>query len=863
MTDSHTPMMQQYLGIKKDYPDTLVLYRMGDFYELFYDDAHKAGQLLGISVTTRGKSKDEPIPMAGVPVHALDNYVAKLIRLGQSAVICEQIGDPATSKGPVERAVTRIITPGTITDDALLDEQRDNILLCLYPEGEQYVLAWADLARGHVQTSALTSAENARADIERLRPSEMLIPESSKWTNHPDHARPRRMPNWYFDRDSAARLLREHYGVETLTGFGLEDDDAALAPLGCLLQYLYDTHKNALPPLLPPRRTQSGASLYLDAATRRNLELEYTLSGDTKRSLMGVMNHCASAAGSRLLKRWLAEPLTDHEEVARRHDAVDAFLKNPQSDPAPHLRHTADIERIATRIALGSARPREIAALRDTLALLPELAQTLAPVARASERLAAHQPHLAAHDDTFSLLNQSLADLPPLTPKDGGIFRKGYHAELDELIDLSENSENILVHLEAAEREKSGIANLKMGYNRVHGYYIEIPRSQAESAPLHWTRRQTLKGYERYITEELKTLEDRVLSARDARLTLEKNLFESLLAELDQKRDALYALAVALAESDVLANFARLAAMRQYSRPRLVNKNSLTLKAARHPVVELHRDAPFTANDLQLDSKRRLLLITGPNMGGKSTYMRQAALIVIMALAGSFVPAESAIIGSLTRIFTRIGASDDLAGGRSTFMVEMTETANILHHADEQSLVIMDEVGRGTGTFDGLSLAWAAALHLLRDNRALTLFATHYFELTELAQTEKHFANVHLSAIEHHDDIVFLHQVKEGAASKSYGLQVAKLAGVPTPVIHQATLKLRQLENEREYGRAPKTQGNLLTTPPEETPPPAPVFTQGEVQVLERLKAARPDHLSPRDALALLYEWQETLSGNR
>ncbi|MDO4776439.1 MAG: DNA mismatch repair protein MutS [Cardiobacteriaceae bacterium] len=862
MTDSHTPMMQQYLGIKKDYPDTLVLYRMGDFYELFYEDAHKAGALLGISVTTRGKSRGEPIPMAGVPVHALDNYVAKLIRLGQSAVICEQIGDPATSKGPVERAVTRIITPGTITDDALLDEQRDNILLCLYPEGGQYVLAWADLARGHVQTSALASAENARADIERLRPSEMLIPESAKWTNHPDHARPRRMPDWYFDRDSAARLLREHYGVETLAGFGLEDDDAALAPLGCLLQYLYDTHKSALPPLSPPRQTPSGASLYLDAATRRNLELEYTLSGDSKRSLMGVMNQCASAAGSRLLKRWLAEPLTDHAQVARRHDAVDAFLAHPQNNPAPHLRHAADIERIATRIALGSARPREIAALRDTLALLPELAQTLAPVARASELLAAHQPHLAAHDDTLALLSQALTELPPLTLKDGGIFRKGYHAELDELIDLSENSENILVRLEAAEREKSGISNLKMGYNRVHGYYIEIPRSQAESAPLHWTRRQTLKGYERYITEELKTLEDRVLSARDARLALEKNLFESLLATLDQKRDALYALAVALAETDVLANFARLAAIRQYARPRLVSKNSLTLKAARHPVVEIHRDAPFTANDLQLDAKRRLLLITGPNMGGKSTYMRQAALIVIMALAGSFVPAESAVIGSLTRIFTRIGASDDLAGGRSTFMVEMTETANILHHADEQSLVIMDEVGRGTGTFDGLSLAWAAALHLLRDNRALTLFATHYFELTELAQTEKHFANVHLSAIEHHDDIVFLHQVKEGAASKSYGLQVAKLAGVPTPVIHQATRKLRQLENEREYGRAPKTQGNLLADPPEAASTPAPTLSASEAKALERLKTARPDHLSPREALALLYELQETLTGN-
>lgn len=862
MFDAHTPMMQQYLRIKKDYPHTLVLYRMGDFYELFYEDAHEAGRLLNITVTTRGKSAGEPIPMAGVPVHALENYVAKLIRLGQSAVICEQLGDPASGKGPIERAVTRIITPGTITDEALLDEQRDNILLCLHEGKHGITLAWADLARGHWQISALLDAEQARADIERLRPSEMLIAEDSRWTNHPDHVRPRRMPEWYFDTDSAARLLREHFGVATLSGFGLENHDPALPACGCLLQYLRDTHKTALPPLNPPRRTASGSTLQLDAATRRNLELEYTLSGDPKRSLAGVLNHCATAAGSRMLKRWLAEPLTDHQAVSARHDAVAAFIREARHDPAALLKSCADIERITTRIALRSARPRELAALRDTLACLPELATLLQTPAAHSTLLAAHLPALQAHEATKTLLEQALVDIPPLTLKDGGIFRADYHAELAELIALSENSESILEQLEAAEREKSGIANLKMGFNRVHGYYIEIPRSQADSAPLHWTRRQTLKSGERYITEELKTLEDRVLNARDAQLALEKNLYDQLLATLDEQRDAHYRLAAALAETDVLANFARLAQSRNYSRPEFSGKNQLALKNARHPVVEQYLENPFTPNDLHLDGKRRLLLVTGPNMGGKSTYMRQAALIVIMALAGSYVPADSAVIGTLNRIFTRIGASDDLAGGRSTFMVEMIETANILHHADEHSLVIMDEVGRGTGTFDGLSLAWASALHLLRDNRALTLFATHYFELTELAQIHKGLANVHLCAIEHHDDIVFLHQVKDGAASKSYGLQVAKIAGVPTAVIHQATQKLRQLETEREYGRAPKAQDNWLEAQPADKEPPQGAINAAQQSILDALKHSQPDQLTPREALELIYRWQETLKNN-
>ena len=854
---AHTPMMQQYLGIKKDYPDTLVFYRMGDFYELFFDDARRGGELLGISVTTRGQSAGKPIPMAGVPVHAIDNYIAKLVKQGQTAVICEQIGDPALAKGPVERAVTRIITPGTLTDEALLDEASDNILLCLTPTGEHYHLAWADISSARYHLSETLTLDALKSEIERLRPAEILIPDSARLPDLGANKRPRRQPDWYFDADSALNLLLQHYQTKTLNGYGIADDDPAIRPAGCLLQYLYDTHKQTLPPLAPPQRENRDDSLTIDAASRRNLELEYTLGGDAKRSLIGSINHCQTPAGSRNLKRWINRPLRDHAAISARHDAVAALLTSGERDALRELlRHSADIERITTRIALGSARPRELAQLRDTLNRCPDIAALLAPAAQTAALLAAHHPALLALAPVAAHLTRALVESPPLTTKDGGIIAPGYDAELDRLNQLAHDSHSILAELETAEKHKSGLNNLKMGYNNIHGYYIEIPRSQSEQAPAHWIRRQTLKNSERYITDELKTLEDQVLNARDQALALEKQHYDALLAALDQHRDALYRCARALAETDTLAAYAHLADKHNYQRPTLHPEPLLHIEQGRHPVVEQHLSEPFIANDLELNKRRQLHIITGPNMGGKSTYMRQAALILILACAGSYVPAKSARIGDLRRIYTRIGASDDLAGGRSTFMVEMTETANILNNADAHSLVIMDEVGRGTGTYDGLSLAWAAAERLASQNHALTLFATHYFELTELAETHKNIKNIHLAAVEHHDNIIFMHHVEEGAASKSYGLQVARLAGVPVDTIHAATAKLRQLETRRDHG-SPRLQQNELL--PLESPAAAAAPDPKLQALAAELALTNPDELSPRAAHELIYRWKQQL----
>ena len=859
MHSAHTPMMQQYLGIKKDYPDTLVLYRMGDFYELFYDDARRAGELLGISVTTRGQSAGKPIPMAGVPVHAIDTYIAKLIKQGQSAVICEQIGDPALAKGPVERAVTRIITPGTLTDEALLDENRDNILASIAPGKEHYHLAWADISSARYRISEPLDENALKSELERLQPAEILIPDSARLPDLGANKRPRRQPDWYFDADSALNLLLQHYQTKTLNGYGIADDDPAIRPAGCLLQYLYDTHKQTLPPLAPLLRESGDDSLTIDAASRRNLEIDYTLGGDHKRSLTGSINHCQTPAGSRNLKRWINRPLRDHNTISARHDAVAALLadNNAREQLRSLLHHSADIERITTRIALGSARPRELAQLRDTLQRCPHIAAQLQAPAGESTLLAAYIPALSALTAATTHLEKALVEAPPLTLKDGGIIAPGYDAELDRLNQLAHDSHSILAELETAEKHKSGLNNLKMGYNNIHGYYIEIPRSQSEQAPAHWIRRQTLKNSERYITDELKTLEDQVLNARDQALALEKQHYDALLAALDQHRDALYRCARALAETDTLAAYAHLAEKNHYQRPSLHVEPLLHIEQGRHPVVEQHLSEPFIANDLDLNKRRQLHIITGPNMGGKSTYMRQAALILILACAGSYVPAKSARIGDLRRIYTRIGASDDLAGGRSTFMVEMTETANILNNADAHSLVIMDEVGRGTGTYDGLSLAWAAAERLASQNHALTLFATHYFELTELAETHKNIKNVHLAAVEHHDNIIFMHHVEEGAASKSYGLQVARLAGVPIDTIHAATAKLRQLETRRDHGSPRLKQNELL---PLEPPAPQPAAPDPKLQALaEELALTNPDELTPRAAHELIYRWKQQL----
>lgn len=852
----HTPAMQQYLKVKQDFPDTLVLFRMGDFYELFFDDAKRAGDVMGLTVTTRGKSAGSPIPMAGIPYHALDNYLQKLVKQGISAVICEQIGDPKTAKGPVERAITRVITPGTLTDDALLDDASDNILLTLYPQKEVFYMAYADVTRGDFELSGALTQDQLQAEIERLRPAEILVPESSRLPNNPKQVRPHRQPDWYFDRDSALHLIKEHYGVQNLDGFGLREDDPALAPAGCLLQYLYDTQRQKLPPLQPLHKSLLDNHLLLDAISRQNLEIEYTLSGDAKRSLIGTLNKTRSAAGSRTFKRWINQPLANHAEITPRHDAIDALLKACDIDALRDtLRETADVERITTRISLGTARPRELGLLRDTLSIAPTIAEQLQAAAQKSALLQSFIAPLTALEESAQLLRDAIVEAPPMTLKEGGIFAPGYLPKLDELLNLANHSASVIEDMEAREKQTSGISTLKIGYNRVAGYFIEIPRSQSAEAPVAWTRRQTLKNSERYITAELKTLEDRVLSAREEALALEKASYDALLAQLDSAREALYHLAQAISETDVLASFALLARDFNYHRPQFAEKPTLQITGGRHPVVEMNSDTPFIANDLQLNSRRQLLMLTGPNMGGKSTYMRQNALITLLAHAGSFVPATSAKIGTIRRIFTRIGASDDLSGGRSTFMVEMNETANILNNADAHSLVIMDEIGRGTGTFDGLSLAWASAIQLATNNHALTLFATHYFELTALAEHYKNIANIHLSAVEDKANIVFLHHVEDGAASKSYGIQVAKLAGVPTAVIHQADLKLRQLEADRERATRPMEQEDLLAPPP----PPKPALSEEQASVLQKLTDCEPDDLTPRAAHELLYQLKKQL----
>jgi DNA mismatch repair protein MutS len=846
MTDTplarHTPVMQQYLRIKAEHPGMLVFYRMGDFYELFYDDAEKAARLLDITLTRRGQSAGAPIPMAGVPFHAVDNYLARLVRLGQSVAICEQIGDPATAKGPVERKVVRIVTPGTVTDEALLEERRDNLLAALHGAQGRYGLAVLDLGSGRFAVQELASAEALAGELERLRPAELLLPED--WPLPPRLPKPAGIthrPAWHFDLDSARRLLVRQFGTRDLSGFGCADVPLAVAAAGALLQYVGETQRTALPHVTALAVERREDALIVDAATRRNLEIDHSLSGQPQHTLAGLLDRTATAMGSRLLRRWLSRPLRDHAAVGARHDAVGELIAQ-RAHAALHdaLAGIGDVERILARVALKSARPRDLAALRDALAGLPRLQSLLQPLS--APLLGELAGAIGKHPDTHRLLRQAIVDQPPVVIRDGGVLAPGYDAELDALRDLSQNADRFLLDLEARERERTGIAALKVGYNRVHGYYIELGRTHGERVPDDYTRRQTLKGAERYITPELKRFEDQVLSARERALAREKALYDLLLEALQPAIPTLQRCAEGLAALDALAAFAERADALRLTRPTLVAEPGLLIEAGRHPVVEQVSESPFVANDLRLDGERRMLIVTGPNMGGKSTYMRQAALLVLMAHAGCFVPAACATIGPVDRVFSRIGASDDLAGGRSTFMVEMEETANILHNATDRSLVLMDEVGRGTSTFDGLSLAWASAVELATRIRAFTLFATHYFELTTLPDEHAGIANVHLDAAEHGDGVVFLHAVREGPASQSYGLQVAKLAGVPAKVIERARARLRELE--RGAARALDAQT-----------PQLPLFAaeQEDAPVVEALRAIEPDGLSPREALEVLY----------
>ena len=842
----HTPLMQQYFGIKADFPDTLLLFRMGDFYELFYDDAREAARLLDITLTTRGESGGEPIPMAGVPHHALDSYLARLVRLGESAAICEQVGDPAASKGLVERKVVRVVTPGTLTEESLLEARRENLLAALAGRGNRFALAWLELASGRFLVRELGSLEEVDAQLERLRPAELLVEEGTEIaTERSGRLRPR--APWKFGVKQCRQLLTEQFRTADLVGFGIDDQPRSIAAAGVLLDYLQETQRTALPHLRGIQVEQAGEFLHLDAISRRNLEIESSLSGDRANTLVGIMDSSVTAMGGRLLRRWISNPLRDRQRLARRHDAVEALLEGHRHEAfREELRGIGDVERILTRVALKTARPRDLTTLRHALGAVPRLAALARAGDEALRTAVGELPEFGALHD---LLQRAVIDEPPVLIRDGGVIRRGYDGELDELRGLSENASDFLLRYEQEQKERTGIPSLKVGYNRVHGYYIEVTRTHQDAVPAEYTRRQTLKAAERYITEELKAFEDKVLSSRERALAREKHCYAQLLEQLLDEITPLQAMAASLARLDALCAFAERAGRLDLVKPELVDREGLHIRAGRHPVVEQVQDEPFTPNDTDLDDETRMLIITGPNMGGKSTYMRQTALIVLLAHAGSWVPASAAKIGPIDRIFTRIGAGDDLARGRSTFMVEMSETANILHNATAHSLVLMDEIGRGTSTYDGLALAWASALYLARRVRAYTLFATHYFELTRMADTETAVANVHLRAVEHKDRIVFLHAVEPGPANQSYGLQVAALAGVPGTVLAQARRHLERLERQQ---RGDGPQMGLFDAA---TDVEIDFEEADETDALrERLEEIDPDALSPREALALLYE---------
>jgi len=833
--------MQQYLRIKAEYPRMLLFYRMGDFYELFFDDAERAARLLDITLTKRGQTAGRPIPMAGVPYHAAEGYLAKLVRQGVSVAICEQIGDPAKSKGPVDREVVRIVTPGTLTEEALLDERQDNLLAAVCEDENGYGLAWLELSSGRFSVLEVPTLDALRSELERLRPSEILFAEDSHLPDGADlGSGTTRRPVWHFDQDSAQRLLCRQFGTRDLAGFGCAELPLAVGAAGSLLQYVQDTQRNSLPHIRGFSTERRDDSVILDAATRRNLEITRSLGARPEHTLVGIMDRTATAMGSRLLRRWLGRPLRSQETVRRRHAAVQELAAGESFAPVQEeLTGIGDLERILARVALGSARPRDLAVLRDSLERLPAVQGALAPLE--SPLLRDLSDSVGTFPEAVELLRQAIVDNPPVLIRDGGVLASGYDAELDELRDLSTNADHFLLDLEERERERSGIANLKVSFNRVHGYYIEVSRNQSERVPEDYVRRQTLKGAERYVTPELKRFEDQVLSARERSLSTEKTLYAELLQRLGKWLAELQTAAAGTAAIDVLCNLAERARTLDWACPELTGEPVIEIADGRHPVVEQVIDNVFVANGIQLSDDRRMLVVTGPNMGGKSTFMRQTALIVLMAYCGSFVPARSARLGPVDRIFSRIGAADDLAGGRSTFMVEMEETANILHNASEHSLVLMDEIGRGTSTFDGLSLAWSCGVELATKIRAFTLFATHYFELTTLPEECPGIANIHLDAIEHGDSIVFMHAVREGPANQSYGLQVAGLAGVPRGVVDRARTRLRELEQDA-LRHSEREAGQLSLFPVETTSP-----------ALDALRALDLDGLSPREALDTLY----------
>ncbi len=855
----HTPMMQQYLRIKSEHPNELVFYRMGDFYELFFDDAKKAAHLLDVTLTARGKSAGDPIPMAGVPYHAAEGYLAKLVRLGESVAICEQIGNPAESKGPVERKVVRVVTPGTVSDEALLDENQDNLLIAIHQSEADFGIATLDIGSGRFQMFEASGEEALHAEIERLKPAETLIADDFAQTPLSQKLKGvRSRPPWEFDYDTALRLLCSQFETKDLSGFGCAQLHLALGAAGCLLAYAQETQRTALPHIRSIRHEDRDEAVALDSATRKNLELDINLQGEESNTLLSVLNQCATAMGSRLLRRWLNRPLRNLSILNQRQDAIAELSDQYQFELIhDHLKAVGDLERILGRIALRSARPRDLSRLCASLAVYPQIQAELASFQQ-KDLLVELGKGIGEFPKLVALLSRALEENPPVVIREGGVIANGYDSELDELRELSSNAGQFLIDLETREKERTGIHTLKVGFNRVHGYYIEISRGQSDAAPADYIRRQTLKNAERFITPELKEFEDKALSAKSRALAREKSLYDELLEIINDDLTALQVSAASVSELDVLNTLAERAINLNFCRPTLMDESGIEISGGRHPVVEQVIDDPFVANDLSLDDNQRMLIITGPNMGGKSTYMRQNALITLLAHIGSFIPAASAKIGMVDRIFTRIGSSDDLAGGRSTFMVEMTETANILHNATDRSLVLMDEVGRGTSTFDGLSLAWACAEHLANHVKAFTLFATHYFELTELPNQIASVANVHLDATEHNDDLIFLHHIQRGAANKSFGLQVAKLAGIPKQVLEQAKIQLDHLESGATD--EPKPLKPAVAVGASHQPYQGDFFSLAIHPLVEEMESLDVDNLSPREALSVLYKLKERLN---
>ncbi|QPQ80083.1 DNA mismatch repair protein MutS [Aggregatibacter actinomycetemcomitans] len=850
----HTPMMKQYLQLKAENPDILLFYRMGDFYELFYDDAKRASALLDISLTKRGQSAGQPIPMAGVPYHAVEGYLAKLVQLGESVAICEQVGDPNTAKGPVERQIVRIVTPGTVSDEALLPERQDNLIAAVYQEKDHFGLATLDMTSGRFQVCEPQSPADLQTELQRIEPVELLYCEDFADFQLIEHAKGlRRRPIWEFELKTAIQQLCHQFNTKDLRGFGVEKAILGLCAAGCLLQYARETQRTALPHIQSIYLVQHSENIQLDAATRRNLELTQNLSGGTENTLAAVLDKCVTPMGSRLLKRWIHQPICDVAKLMQRQQAIGTILEQDlAADLQPYLQQVGDIERILARVALRTARPRDLTRLRTALEQIPYIKNLLAE--KTSAKMTALYQQLGDFSVQFDLLQRAIIESPPVLIRDGGVIAPGYHAELDEWRALADGATRYLEELEQRERESTGIDSLKIGFNAVHGYYIQISQGQAHKAPIHYVRRQTLKNAERYIIPELKTYEDKVLKAKGASLALEKQLYDEIFAQLLPHLSRLQLAGLALAELDVLTNLAERAENLNYVAPTFSEQTGIHIQNGRHPVVEQVLKEPFIANPTELTEQQHFLIITGPNMGGKSTYMRQTALITLMAYMGSFVPADSAVIGPIDRIFTRIGASDDLASGRSTFMVEMTEMANILHQATEKSLVLIDEIGRGTSTYDGLSLAWACAEWLAKKIRSLTLFATHYFELTILPEQVNGIGNIHLDAMEHNDTIAFMHAVQHGAASKSYGLAVAALAGVPQQVIKLAKQKLAQLEKLSNQNTNQQIQDLRLLNQRQGELAFESAEDENKDMLLHMLQELDPDELSPKQALAYLYQ---------